>query len=74
MPKNGSTKRDWYECSKCKNQGYVFPLGIPNPKIWGGCSCEGVKFSGDHDWKQLVDFQNIETDLQKFPNQYFNIQ
>ena len=40
----------------------------------GGCSCEGKKFSSPHDWQKLVDFQNIETDLVKYPNCYFNIQ
>ena len=73
-PKNSSIKRDWYECSKCRNQGYVFPHGTPDPNKWGGCSCEGKKFSGDHDWQKLVDFQNTETDLFKYPNEYFNIQ
>ncbi|MCI5830980.1 MAG: hypothetical protein UHY90_03360 [Treponema sp.] len=72
--KNNSNKRDWYECSNCKNQGYVFPSARPDPSKWGGCSCEGAKFSGNHNWQKLEDFQNIETDLLKFPNQYFNIQ
>lgn len=50
MPsKQGSTRRDWYECSKCFNQGYVFSGGIPDPNKWGGCSCEGLNFTGSHD-------------------------
>lgn len=66
-------KKDWYECSKCKNQGYVEPNGTPDPKKWEGCKCEGQNFTGDHDWQKLADFQNAPTDIGKFPDQYFNI-
>lgn len=73
-PKQGSTRRDWYECSKCFNQGYVFPGGIPDPNKWGGCSCEGLNFTGSHDWQKLTPFQNILTDLTKYPDCFFSIQ
>lgn len=74
MCKHYSTKRDWYECKKCKNQGFVKHGKSPDPNKWGGCSCEGKKFSVPHEWEKLVDYQNIETWFEKYPEQYFDIE
>ena len=67
--------RDWYECTKCKNQGYVMPGNEPDPKIWGGCNCEYIDgVTGPHDWQPLKDYQNTPTYFQKFPEEYFSIE
>lgn len=72
-------ERDWYMCSKCFNQGWVLPNITPNPNWGGGCKFENIKgLNGPHDWKKMfykgnVIYQNHQTDLLKYPAQYFEI-
>lgn len=73
------SRRDWYMCEKCKNQGWVLPKGTPDPDWAGGCDCEGIPgLSGPHEWKKMtfngkVIYQNTQTDLLKYPAEYFEI-
>lgn len=72
-------ERDWYMCSKCFNQGWVQPNGIPNPNWGGGCKMEWIKgLTGQHDWQKMkyngkTLYQNHQTDLAKYPSHYFEI-
>jgi len=60
-----SNRRDWYECTNCRNQGYTMPGESPDEWVWGGCSCE-EGFDGPHDWEPLEDYQNRPTNFDKF--------
>ena len=51
----------WYECKKCKNQGYT--NGIPDPWFKGGCAPDGP--AGAHEWEVIGTW---DTDTSKYPN------
>lgn len=73
------SRRDWFMCSKCLNQGWVLPNGTPDPNWGGGCSCEGINgLAGTHDWQDMkynghTIYKNHETNLLKYPAEYFDI-
>lgn len=69
-----NTRRDWYECTKCYNQGYVLHGETPDPNWANGCSCEPeANLMGPHDWQPLKLYQNVCTCFDKYPEKYFKI-
>ena len=72
-------KRDWYKCvnssdnGECAEQGSVFPGHLPTSNNTIKKCCR-YSSDGKHSWQKIPGNQNIETDLQMYPDELWNIE